>query len=244
MGLCLLTTALAFVASSTESTATPVTFYFAGTVESVVDVNSELDGSVVAGTLMVGSITFESSTADGESDADVGRYEWRNLNGTDAFFEMAVGNYGFQTGPVDPSNQIVVFDNRPIGTTGVLEDTYNIGSRFVQVFGPTFPLFVPAPEAQGAFGISLSNRVDATSLPSPLLDAIMSDSLSVIPPQPSLFQRRDFTISDQIGTKVIRGTLTSLSLTPAPAPDGGSSALMLLGGLLGLAAVRRHLRAA
>ena len=67
--------ALAVVLGSVSVTATdagPITFHFTGVVETVVDLNSELDGSIVSGTLMIGSLTFELSTADTNSASNIG----------------------------------------------------------------------------------------------------------------------------------------------------------------------------
>jgi len=202
--------------------AAPITFYYTGTVTSVTDTNSELDGSIVSGTVMAGSITFESSTPDSETDTDEGRYVWNNATSAGAFSEMTIGNYGFQSGPIDSGNFITVFDNRLSGTTGFIEDAYVISSSFVQVFGPTFPLFVPSPEAHASFGMTLLNRVLNTNPPSPLLDVISSDALPVIPPQVGLFVSNSFTLSDQIGTKVISGTLTSLNLIASDVDNDGT----------------------
>ncbi len=78
--------------------ATPITFYYSGVVNSVVDQLSELDGSIAEGTAFSGSYTFESTEPDEKSsDPTRGQYYWGNENGNDFFFDATIGNYAFET---------------------------------------------------------------------------------------------------------------------------------------------------
>lgn len=119
--------ALAALAVSTAAAAS-VTFQFQGTVMGVQDYAGELDGSVTVGTPFSGFYTFESTTADHNSEPNLGGYD---IPAPPGMFRLVVGNYAFETlpgqsytitvansHPLDGRDRYGVIAGGPIGVTG------------------------------------------------------------------------------------------------------------------------------
>ena len=80
-----------FLLFSYQVWAAPITFYYGGTINSVVDQLNELDGSVTIGTTFSGLYTFKSTTPGTPITATRVDYIWRNATGSDGFFNLSIG---------------------------------------------------------------------------------------------------------------------------------------------------------
>ena len=179
------TFSLLFVAAlfARQGEAEPITVNFSGTINSVVDVDGLLDGSIVLGTPFAGSFTFESTEPDGDSDANRGLYEWviGRGNASGFSYNMEVGNYAFESPLEDPDGSVLILDNCSehdlFGDS--VEDRFAVRTRFVQAAGPEFP-----PESTSLITLRTFTN----------LSALSADALPLTPPGLDLFEINSLVI--------------------------------------------------
>lgn len=206
--------------STSPAQAVPITFNFAGTISTINDPLGAFSG-VAAGTGFSGSYTFESTTADADASAAIGRY----ANALTAF-SLTIGAHSltFQPPPQTP-NQIVVRDN--VGPP----DSYNVLADFAG-FGGYSDIDLLGLGGQGSSALFSSDALPLTAAFFPLLTQTAF--------QLDLFQANSNPPPANTQTGRLTGTLSRLEVAQVPEP--GTLALLGLGAL-GLAAAQRKNRA-
>lgn len=186
--------------------ADPVTFRYMGTIESVVDANSVLDGSVTVGAAFWGDYAFDSMLPDSDPSPYNGQYSSFPYG----VVSLSLGNYQIAsrytilvqvanvTGPIVPITPA---------------DRYSVIAYYVPFSGVQWPLCT--------LSVQLADYT---------MTALANDALPTVPPDLSLFQSRQFTLG-QNPDLVIKGRITSLTFAPPPptwwdwnAPDLGRDA--------------------
>lgn len=199
-----------------------VRFEFTGSVNSVVDPNGLLDGSVAAGVPVTGHYVFDPQTPDSDPTfSDYGRY----LQERDNLLSFRVGNYEFFSG-----YEITVVNNREF-SPGEFLDAYIVQksdspSRFYRVV---------TRNEQVVVGYS----VNLLALLLDDFDAVVfnSDRLPLLPPNLSEFELRDLQIvfSDGSGAPTTGIHVDIEALRAVPIPEPSSHALITAGFLVAVA---------
>ncbi len=199
----------------TPATAAPVTFQFAGQLTSVIGGGLTAAG-FSAGQSFVGSYTFESSSSDRFSSANLGDYRaLTNLTAT-------IGSYTVTLVPGIQQSAIAIWNNYESYPNGP-RDMYSVGG---EVTGAAVNGVSPF-----SFGIDLTD---------PSHTAFDSDALPSSPPNLSSFatKRASFYFPGALGNSFLHGEIHSLTAVPIPA------AVLLFGtgltALIGLGAGSRR----
>ena len=152
-----------------SAAAGPITFAFAGTVQSVFDGLGALDGSVEVGGDFSGFYTFDSETPNTAPPVDEGEAGLYHHDTPPAGVHVRVGNFTFRSVPSRPDFDIVVNDE--VGFAGA--DEYGFVSRNNDALGllTTVPI----------------GRLDVDWMASTIRNnAIESPSLPIVPPDVDL----------------------------------------------------------
>lgn len=173
-----------------KADATPITFNFAGNVDSV---DSSLSSFFSVGQTLRGSYTFESTTADSDVDPAFGSYG--NAVSTLSF---TIGTY---TATLGVGAGEFAVSNSPPPPTGI-GDFYDLTAE--PVSGPSVGSDPPK-----TFGLRV--RDDTAS-------ALNSDALPLSPPDLSKFTSTTWFLGFDSGVQV-GGPLTSLTMAAVPEPS-------------------------
>jgi hypothetical protein len=194
--------------------AAQITFSFTGTITSISDPLNAFAG-VSSGTTFSGSYTFDSTTADADSSATIGRYA-----GALEAFTLNIGAYSLSFPGEGSPNQIVVRND--VGAGGNI-DTYNVLADFLG-FGGYSDIDLLGLGGQGPNTVFGSDALPLTP------DFFASLTFTTF--------QLDLKEQSKGTTGTLRGTLTSLTTTTS-VPEPGVLGLLGLG-LLGLGLMRRR----
>ncbi len=193
--------------SAGRAGAEPITFEFAGTVDSVFDGLGALGGSVQVGTPFTGSYTFDSEIPNTAPPVDEGEAGLYHHEAPPSGVQIQIGSFVFRSVPSSPDFDIIVNNN--IGFSGA--DEYGFASHNNEAEGllPTPALGLDIDWLAQALFTAPFDSVDLPTVPPDLgllgggLLTIVGDCL--ICAYPGSFFR-------------IEGTLTSLRLASDPVP--------------------------
>lgn len=181
--------AMAFLGVAGSSAfATPVTFYFGGTITEVQDPFAHLNDRIQVGDVFSGSYTFILESLDSDMSNSVYAYYEDSIIAVD----IAIGDEFVTHGPASFSAINLV--NDPAGKTGI--DIYTAAAS------------VLLSEVSLTFGLQLADD-DALFL--------QNDFLSTTPPDVALAEFRHFGLSSQPLGVHVNGELEFLSVVPEPA---------------------------
>lgn len=184
----MLALAIAFCGFTASAFATPLTFYFGGTITEVQDPFAHLNDRIQVGDVFSGSYTFILESLDSDMSNSVYAYYEDSIIAVD----IAIGDEFVTHGPASFSAINLV--NDPAGKTGI--DIYTAAAS------------VLLSEVSLTFGLQLADD-DALFL--------QNDFLSTTPPDVALAEFRHFGLSSQPLGVHVNGELEFLSVVPEPA---------------------------